>query len=780
MRPPPRLIVLLVILALVAGATWWVRMRGKAERRSAPPGVPEHVTREVLAQVAALEAQEKELDATLWAKERLAEQCGQVLDELWDAINQSTNKLAALAGLHFGEVTLPAFKPSQSLPHDIALREPAGAGARWTCSRWRDWLAEAARAGWELVQCEFRHTRFEVNADGQPSRSTCSVAAHLSNVRQPERAMIEGDVDVAWGPPAALAALPTIQRVDASRLTIKTRRGEPGFRPLLVETLAPPQGSHFIDPLILYDLDGDGVSEIILAARNLVFRRRSPDLLESGPLCRHWPGLVFTALVADFDGDAAADFLYAKFEGLFLVNGSPGGTFEAAPRRVWSAEPRLKYGQVLTCGDIDRDGDLDVWLGQYKVPYNHGQMPTPYYDANDGYPAYLLLNDGRGNLTDATAAAGLGHKRWRRTYSGSFVDLDEDGDLDLAVVSDFSGLDVYANDGRGHFIDVTDQWTRERSAAGMAHAVADFDRDGRLDLLMIGMPSPTVDRLNHLGLVRPGLPDDARRRGALMFGNRLLLARPDGRFAQGPLSESIARTGWSWGCSAFDFDNDGWLDVYVANGHETKQLTRDYETEFWLHDAYVATSQHNLALAAYLSTKQARTRGRGWSFGGWEKNRLYLNQRGRAFLDVGHLMGVALEADSRNVATDDLDGDGQLDLLVTTFEAWPEAKQTFQMFHNVLPRPGHWIGVRLREEGNGVSPVGARITVRAGETKFVRQIITGDSFRTQFANRVHFGLGDLTRIDELEVRWTNGRRRVLRAPAVDRYHEVHSIQAAKE
>src|SRR5207244_10303692 len=96
---------------------------------------------------------------------------------------------------------------------------------------------------------------------------------------------------------------------------------------------------------------------------------------------------------------------------------------------VWLARPGLKDGQVLTCGDIDGDGDLDVWLGQYKVPYDRGQMPAPFYNANDGHPAYLLLNDGQGNFSDATVAAGLGQTPLRRAYSGSLVCLDGGGGL---------------------------------------------------------------------------------------------------------------------------------------------------------------------------------------------------------------------------------------------------------------------------------------------------------------------------------------------------------------
>src|SRR5207247_10323288 len=138
-------------------------------------------------------------------------------------------------------------------------------------------------------------------------------------------------------------------------------------------------------------------------------------------------------------------------------------------------------------------------------------------------------------------------------------------------------------------------------------------------------------------------------------------------FEQTSLSDSIARSGWAWGCSAFDFDNDGCMDVYIANGHETKQFVRDYEREFWLHDAYIGCSKDDAVVAAYFAGNHAQTRAQGWSFGGYEKNRLYLNQRGGSFLEIGHLMGVALETDSRDVVADDLDGDGRVDLLLTTF-----------------------------------------------------------------------------------------------------------------
>jgi len=127
------------------------------------------------------------------------------------------------------------------------------------------------------------------------------------------------------------------------------------------------------------------------------------------------------------------------------------------------------------------------------------------------------LNDWHGNFTD-TANGGFEAKRWRRIYSASFVDLNADDDLDLLVVSDFAGVDLYRNNGHGHFTDVTREWIIEPHAFGMSHTLADFNADGRLDFLMIGMTSPTVDRLEHLGLTRPGATEELDMRSRMTFG----------------------------------------------------------------------------------------------------------------------------------------------------------------------------------------------------------------------------------------------------------------------
>ena len=257
----------------------------------------------------------------------------------------------------------------------------------------------------------------------------------------------------------------------------------------------------------------------------------------------------------------------------------------------------------------------------------------------------------------------------------------------------------------------------------------------------------------------------------MTFGNRLYLARPQAGFEQTSLSQSIARSGWSWGCAAFDFDNDGFPDVYIANGLESKETVRDYESDFWLHDLFIDDKVDDAAATAYLMDKFSRTRGQGWSYGGYEKNRLYLNQQGESFIEIGHLAGLALEQDCRDVVADDLEGDGRVDLLVMTLEVWPERKQTLRVYRNRLEDSGHWIGFRFREQP-GKSPVGARITVHYDGRSATRQIVTGDSHRSQQPPTVHFGLGSSRHVELVEIVWTDGQTFRARGPAVDQYHSI--------
>ena len=247
-------------------------------------------------------------------------------------------------------------------------------------------------------------------------------------------------------------------------------------------------------PLLVYDLDGNGASEIILGGLNRIYWNDGAGQFKSEPLTTPIVEMFDAAVLGDFNGDGNVDLLCVGNERVpLLLEGDASGRFLTPPRKC--ADYEFELPKSFTAGDIDGDGDLDVWIGQYKFPYLEGSMPTPFYDSNDGYPAVLLQNDGQGNFRDVTEAAGLAIKRNRRTYSSSLVDLDGDRDLDLMTVNDFCGVDVYENDGHGHFTDVSERWLSDRHLFGMGHTLADFNRDGQLDMYLIGMSSTTATAL---------------------------------------------------------------------------------------------------------------------------------------------------------------------------------------------------------------------------------------------------------------------------------------------
>ena len=748
--------------------------------RPGPPPEGSRVSAATVSELAAIEAREREADETIWHSEVLADACGRVFENFWNRINASapTQRLAVAAAFPLGEILPGRRTSSLGLPHNIT-EWPAETGSpTLSQAAWTAQLSRFQEDGWQLETVEFRHTRFDTNTAGEPARSRFLVSAHLTQSSPPKRAQASGEVDVDWLPPASPGASPTVKRIDARAITLRTRPGEPPFRPLLEETLDPPRHGQSIDPLLVQDLDGDGQPEIALAGRNLVYRGFAPEQRPtSSPLCREAPDVVYTAVFGDFDGNGTEDYLALTYQGLTLYAGDGSLPFAGGGRRVWKSPPEIRFPMVLTAGDVDRDGDLDLFLGQYKDPYEGGALPTPYFDANNGNPSFLLVNDGQGTFADATETSGFALHRGRRVYSASFVDLEGRGALDLVTASDFAGLDLYRNDGRGRFRNETAGRLPNPHGFGMAHALSDFDADGRLDLLMIGMSSPTVDRLEHLGLWREGLAGDRSKRSSMAHGNRLWFGRDDGMLRETAVSESIARSGWSWGCGVADFDRDGLPDVFIANGLESKQSVRDYESEYWLHDLFVGGATDNAAAYLYFRSKFARTRGRDHSYGGYEKNRFYLARASASFVEIGHLLGVALEQDSRNGVADDFDGDGRVDLAMTSFEIWPAARQTLRLYRNELATPGDWVGVALRSEPGGGSPLGARVRIQSGNHQAVRTVVAGDSYRSQHSARVQFGVGPGAGrpVDRITVTWADGKTVELKDAAANRYHPIRRL-----
>jgi hypothetical protein len=304
----------------------------------------------------------------------------------------------------------------------------------------------------------------------------------------------------------------------------------------------------------------------------------------------------------------------------------------------------------------------------------------------------------------------------------------------------------------------------------MSASFADFDLDGRLDFFVAGMASTTARRLEALGLGRPDRPDLQEMRMRMAFGNRMYLAGPDG-WREPEFREQVARTGWTWGTTALDFDNDGDRDLFAANGHASGESTRDYCSTFWTHDIYDGASEPDPALAELFAEIGGGVAKGTESWDGYQKNQLLMNLGGKGFVEIAFLLGVADEFDSRSALSDDLDGDGRVDLVVV--EDHGEKGQRLHVYRNRLETGNAWIGVRLQEEGGGVSPVGAKVVVRTPEQTHVGRIVTGETLMSQHPTALHFGLGRPARVESIEVRWANGRSRRIRDPEPGRVHLVH-------
>ena len=501
--------------------------------------------------------------------------------------------------------------------------------------------------------------------------------------------------------------------------------------------------SSMMSPILVYDLDWNGLPDLVVGGGNRVFFNMGEEGFREEQIHPRLPVILNTAILADFNGDTHVDLVAvdSRSQRLFRLDGIDVRGRFSEPQFCWSSK-LIELPSVITAGDIDADGDLDLFIGQYKQPYVKGQMPSPYYDANDGYPAYLLQNDGRGMFSDITDQSGLGLKRFRRTYGASFVDLNGDRMFDLLVSSDFAGIDIYEGNGLGIFKDVTNDWIDQRYTFGMSHVFADFNTDGQLDFYSVGMSSTTARRLESIGLGREEHKEIDAMRIPKSYGNRLYFATGSG-FEQPSFNNQVSRTGWAWGCTAFDVDNDADTDIYVANGHQSGQSVQDYCTTFWCHDIYTGDSQTNSSVEQLFSRSMDKLINREISWNGFEHNALLINRKEMGFIEAGFLMGIAFEGDGRVVLSDDLNNDGQQDLILVEVlsNRKGNAFQKLRVFANKLKTSNHWIGIRLREGGLHFSPIGARVIIKTRTGEQVDTIVTGDSLYSQHSCTTHFGLG---------------------------------------
>ncbi len=438
----------------------------------------------------------------------------------------------------------------------------------------------------------------------------------------------------------------------------------------------------------------------------------------------------FGVAVGDYDNDGLPDLFVANFGRNRLFHNNGNGTFTDVAEQAGVALGNWSTGP--TWGDYDGDGRLDLFVPGY-VHFDAATLAQTEHPESislcqfrgvpvmcgprglKGEPDHLFHNNGDGTFTDTSKKAGVTDDMAYYGLASLFVDVNDDGKPDLLVADDSTPNFLYVNKGDGTFEDdsfASGYALNEsgRETASMGIAVGDYTHSGLLDIYN----TTFSDDYNVL----------YRNDGQANFS--------DVSYQLGIAEPTIPFLGW--GTSFFDYDNDGWLDLFVVNGH-----------------VYPGVDKENW--------------GTSWA----ERPLLFHNEAGKLKV-VPPVEGTGLAETSvaRGMAFGDLFNDGKIDVVINNLDGTPS------LMRNVTKTSNHWIAFKL--VGTGKSPkdaVGATIYVTADGFRQRQDVLAGGSFSSSPDQRPHFGLGAATKVDKIEVRWPGGVKEIVPPPAaVDTFYTL--------
>ncbi|HSL23737.1 MAG TPA: CRTAC1 family protein [Vicinamibacterales bacterium] len=529
------------------------------------------------------------------------------------------------------------------------------------------------------------------------------------------------------------------------------------------------------------DVDNDGFYDLFIpdGVESRLLRNRADGTFEDVTARAGLSGLdgVSVGVFADYDNDGHKDlFVSRTFSPNQLFHNDGDGTFTDVT--AGSGLGADCCTTVASWGDYDNDGDLDLYVGRYLDPRT--KIPTTFY-ARNGEPNQLYRNEGGGKFTNVTEQAGVGEVGL--CLGSVFGDIDEDGYVDLYVVNDFGRKTLYRNNRDGTFADITVRSGTLNYGAGMSASMGDYDNDGLLDLYVANIRSehawfadpPTVWRYM-LNVWRQGvwwtdmpLYLQILRQSGFQFphvfrqmasGNALLRNRGDGTFDDVTWAAAANPHGWFWGSSFADFDNDGWLDIYSANGWVYNDRGTEIELEFLNN---VVSAQKEYKTGKFFDPKFFGRR----SWHGYERNRHLRANGDGTFIEAGHALGTDLIMNSRGIAVADFWNRGVLDIAVAA------STDRHALLKNNLEGTRHWLAVELVGTSSNRDAVGARVHARIGPMRQMREVALGDGYGSQNTLRQYFGLGDRASVDELLVKWPkSGTTQRFRNVAADRIIEI--------
>jgi hypothetical protein len=441
-------------------------------------------------------------------------------------------------------------------------------------------------------------------------------------------------------------------------------------------------------------------------------------------------GYSTAVAIGDFDNDGYQDIFVAGVKRNILYRNLGNGRFAdvTAAARVSGKDAKFGNMWAVSAGwvDYDNDGWLDLFISNYVVwdAATEPRCGTPerqFYchpKSYEGLPGQLFHNNHDGTFTDVSQTSGIG-RHIGKGMGVAFADIDGDGLTDIFVANDSVRNFLFRNQGNGTFQEIgleAGVALREDgfAIAGMGADIRDFDNDGKPDLVVSGILNDSFMLFRNLGGAR-GFEDDAQRTGLLM-GTRQL-------------------TGWSLGM--YDFDNDGWKDLFFALSH-LSQLDR------------------------YLGRDSALP------------NRVFRNVGGKRFEDVSAGAGPEFQraAMHRGVAFADFDNDGRIDAVVTVVNG------PAKLFRNVSGGDSHWLAIRLRGRRSNRQGLGAAVHLHLQDGRdLYNQATTTVGFACSSEALVRFGLGSNRMAEGIEIRWPGGSVQHIANVAADRIVDV--VEEAK-
>jgi ASPIC and UnbV/FG-GAP-like repeat len=525
--------------------------------------------------------------------------------------------------------------------------------------------------------------------------------------------------------------------------------------------------------ITVVDYDNDGFYDLFIpdGVESKLFRNRRDGTFEDVTARAGLAGLdgVSVAVFADYDNDGFKDlFVSRTFRPNQLFHNNGDGTFTDVTKESGIGEDSCTT--VASWADYDNDGFLDLYVGRYLDPRE--DIPTTFY-ARNGLPNQLYHNNGDGTFTNVTEKAGVGDPGL--CLGTVFGDYNDDGYPDLYVVNDFGRKTLYRNNCDGTFTDVTVRAGALAYGAGMSASFADYDNDGKLDIYCTNIRSehawyaeaPTVNRYMvnswRQGVWKTDMPlyFQVFRQSGLNFvkvyqqmasGNTLLRNKGDGTFEDTTWQASANPVGWFWGASFGDFNNDGWQDIYAADGWVYNEPGTELELEFLNN---VVTRQKVYKSGLFFDPVYFGRR----SWHGYERNRHLRNNGDGTFTEVGRAAGTDLVLNSRGVAVADFWNRGVLDIAVAA------SADRHALLRNEADTGRHWLQIELVGVQSNRDAVGARVTAIAKGKLQMREVVLGDGYGSQNSLRQHFGLGEATHVDELTVNWP-------RSGVVQKFHNV--------